>query len=154
MNLLLRARRLHAFFEQFSVYDASTRSRSSATRFKPSHFAEQFLKQCAKLDNFVDFRRWQRRAGMQFGPKSRYGGPSRKLSRQLISIKPRAQSINRQKSTFLANSSSESNGNSVRLPRYGKVIAIKRHGSPRPAPSGERIRRCNGQCPNSGGHAL
>jgi len=95
-------------FEQFPVYDASTRSRSNAARLKASHFAGQFLKHCAKLDNFVDFRRWQRRAGMQFGPKSRCGDPSREFSQQLISIKPRAQSINRQKSTFLANSSSKS----------------------------------------------
>ena len=141
-------------FEQFPDCDASTRSRSNAARYKTTHFAEEFLKQFAKLDNFVDFRRWQRRAGMQFGPKSRYGDPSREFSQQLISIKPHAQSINRQKSTFLANSSSESNGNSVRLPRYGKVIAIKLRQSPQPAPGGECMRRCNGQRPNSGGHAL
>ena len=96
-------------FEQFPDCDASTRSRSNAARYKTTHFAEEFLKQFAKLDNFVDFRRWQRRAGMQFGPKSRYGDPSREFSQQLISIKPHAQSINRQKSTFLANSSSQSN---------------------------------------------
>lgn len=88
---------------------------------------------------------------MQFESKSRYGDPSQGFSQQLISIKPRAQSINRQKSTFLANSSSESNGNSVRLPRYGKVIAIKRHRPPQTAPSGERMRRCNGQRPIAAG---
>ena len=87
---------------------------------------------------------------MQFGSKSRYRDPSQEFSQQLISIKPHAQSINRQKSTFLANSSSESNGNSVRLPRYGKVIAIKLRQSPQPAPGGECMRRCNGQRPNSG----
>ena len=91
---------------------------------------------------------------MQFGSKSRYGDPSQEFSQQLISIKSRAQSINRQKSTFLANSSSESNGNSARLPRYSKVIAIKRYRSPKLAPSGKCMRRCNGQRPNSGGHAL
>lgn len=88
---------------------------------------------------------------MQFGPKSRYGDPLREFSRQLISIKPHAQSINRQKSTFLANSSSESNRNSARLPRYSKVIAIKLRQSPQPAPGGECMRRRNGQRPIAAG---